>query len=286
MVKDLEIQLSDLLGETVLGLQPTSGGDISQAFLILLQNKKLFCKLNYGQNAYAMFSSERAGLKLISDSGTIKTPEVISCSNLEKGACLIMEYIEPRQPTAIDMQKFGHQLANLHLCSGAKYGLETDNFIGSLPQSNTRHSHWTSFYVRERLQPQLQRALENNLLSKLEVPQIQIIESAVEKCVSGISPGLLHGDLWQGNYLISSNGEPYLIDPAVFYGHCEVDIAMTKLFGSFGSDFYAAYHEIIPISDGHHRREGLYQLYYLLVHLNLFGRSYYQSVLSKLNYYF
>jgi fructosamine-3-kinase len=96
----------------------------------------------------------------------------------------------------------------------------------------------------------------------------------------------LHGDLWAGNYLISTDGTPYLIDPAAYYGHSLVDIAMSKLFGSFGQSFYDAYHEINPKSENYSQQIELYQLYYLLVHLNLFGSGYYSSVSSVLRKYF
>lgn len=286
MEKDFEIQLTDLLGETVLRSQPVAGGDISEAYLLRLQNQKVFCKLNYAQNAYSMFISEAAGLKTISDSGAIKTPEIIGCSELKRGACLLLEYIEPGKPTTVAMRNFGRQLAALHLISNEDYGLEEDNYIGSLQQSNTKYSSWASFYARERLLPQLQLACEKNLISTNEVPQIQNIENTIDKYTAGTKPGLLHGDLWRGNFLISTNDEPYLIDPAAYYGHSEVDIAMTKLFGGFSGDFYTAYHEIIPLSDGYVERQDLYQLYYLLVHLNLFGRSYYPAVAASINTYF
>ena len=112
------------------------------------------------------------------------------------------------------------------------------------------------------------------------------MQAICQELFAEISPTLLHGDLWSGNYLISTEGRPYLIDPAVYYGHREVDIAMTKLFGGFGADFYAAYWEHFSRDSNETARNDLYQLYYLLVHLNLFGASYYNSVKGILGCYF
>ena len=286
MDQELERQLTAFLKEPIIKTRSLSGGDISDAYLLHTRNGRLFCKVNNSTDAFAMFKAEKEGLKVIAKSGVIKAPAVICCSPLKKGACLILEYIEDKSPSAKDMQKFGYQLAELHLCRGAYFGLEEANYIGSLPQSNTTHSSWVSFYARERLQPQLELALEKSLLSANEVPEIHLIENTIAKYSSDITPVLLHGDLWSGNYLISDNGDPHLIDPAIYYGHSEVDMAMTKLFGGFDADFYMAYHEIIPTSDGYAQRQELYQLYYLLVHLNLFGSSYYPAVVNSINRYF
>ncbi|MCW5514693.1 fructosamine kinase family protein [Muriicola sp. Z0-33] len=286
MQKDTEFELAGLLGNKIVGVKPISGGDISKAYLLELPKSKVFCKLNYSKFAYSLFEQELTGLNLIADSGAIKAPEVIGCSRLERGACLLLEYIVPGNPTAAVMQKFGYQLAELHLCGSEYFGLEEDNYIGSLPQSNSKHNNWANFYARERLHHQLQLALEKKLLRAEEVPDVQTLESVIEKYTGGAMPGLLHGDLWGGNYLISSRGDPYLIDPAVYYGHHEVDIAMTKLFGGFDNAFYQAYHEIIPQSERFVERQDLYQLYYLLVHLNLFGSSYYPAVINCIKNYF
>jgi fructosamine-3-kinase len=121
-------------------------------------------------------------------------------------------------------------------------------------------------------------ARDHGLLSATDIPDDTKMLSVFEELFSGVTPSLLHGDLWNGNYLISTDGTPYLIDPAVYYGHSEVDLAMSLLFGGFGESFYAAYHEIIPATPGMDERIGIYQLYYLLVHLNLFGAAYYERV--------
>jgi fructosamine-3-kinase len=184
------------------------------------------------------------------------------------------------------MALLGKQLANLHLNKSKTFGFNTDNFIGTLPQSNTTHHNWVDFYVEERLVPQLKIAIQRHLLTPAEVPDLSTMKLKTVDIFKYVQPSLLHGDLWSGNYLISKDGIPYLIDPAAYYGHSEVDIAMSLLFGGFDNSFYEAYHAVIPKETDTIARIELYQLYYLLVHLNLFGSSYYNSVKRITNKYF
>ncbi|MDY7395114.1 fructosamine kinase family protein [Aureibaculum sp. 2210JD6-5] len=278
--------LSNKLGITFLKHTPTSGGDISQAFIISAEKQEYFLKINSNFDALAMFKAEQVGLDFIAQTQTIKTPKIIDCGKFEASAYLLLEYIPSKLPTDKDFEKLGRQLASLHLKSQDKFGLGSNNFIGSLPQSNQKHKDWIIFYAKERLLPQFELAVKNNLLGDNEIPQeLQIMET-LYRFFGKVKPALLHGDLWSGNYLIATDGEPYLIDPAVYYGHNEVDIAMTKQFGGFPPAFYKAYHEVIPKTKHYENCMKLYQLYYLLVHLNLFGSSYYNSVKQIVKNYF
>ncbi|WP_341216997.1 fructosamine kinase family protein, partial [uncultured Wocania sp.] len=262
-----------------------SGGDISQAYKIDTANNSYFLKLN-SVSTLNMFQTEAYGLDLIAKTNTIKTPKVLAFDSFENSAFLLMDFVESKRATTEDFKLLGEQLATLHKCSSDNFGLDKDNYIGSLPQSNSAHKNWVEFYTHERLLPQLELAKQKGLLSVAECPSEQHIKNQLELLFKGIKPSLLHGDLWSGNYLISKNGEPYLIDPAVYYGHNEVDIAMTKLFGGFGESFYESYHSYYPLDENTSARIDIYQLYYLLVHLNLFGSSYYSSVKSILQKYF
>lgn len=268
-------------------IQSLSGGDISQAYLLETETEHFFCKTNYGGNAHKMFLAEREGLEAISNTQGIATPNVLLCEPLEKGAFLIMEYIKPKRASQTDMAQLGHQLATLHQFSKSDfYGWETNNFIGSLPQENNQCSNWPEFYIHKRLLPQIKMAVVNKRLGVSDIPSETQLSVTCEKLFPKTEPALLHGDLWGGNYLVSQGGRPYLIDPAIYYGHHEVDIAMTRLFGGFHSSFYNAYWEHFPKQPFVDERTNVYQLYYLLVHLNLFGRSYYESVRSILKRYF
>jgi fructosamine-3-kinase len=190
----------------------------------------------------------------------------------------LLKFIETKRTTADQFAVLGQQLAALHKTTNDTFGWPRDNFIGRLPQRNFQNVDWTTFYLESRLIPQLKMSQNHGLFDSSDIPEDSRMVEVCEELFSGVTPSLLHGDLWSGNYLISTDGTPYLIDPAVYYGHSEVDLAMSLLFGGFGESFYAAYHEIIPATPGMDERIGIYQLYYLLVHLNLFGAPYYERV--------
>ena len=285
-MKVLVDYLSNLIGETISDYKSISGGDISSAFLLKTSKNHYFLKVNSSDYAHTMFLREMSGLNSISKTNTINTPKVFKCG-IHKGlSFLLMEYVETKSPSNRDFELLGNQLALLHKVTKNEFGFEEDNFIGSLPQSNRKHNSWIKFYLEERMIPQIQLALSNNLLSSKDVPSKHSMNNVCKEFFNGITPSLLHGDLWSGNFLIASDGTPYLIDPAVYYGHHEVDIAMSKLFGGFGMPFYKAYQGHFQFDSLTNGRIELYQLYYLLVHLNLFGSSYVGSVNKILFKYF
>jgi len=286
MDKNIKDHINHLLGTRIKKIVPLSGGDISKAYLLQTETERFFCKVNLGSSAQSMFLAEMDGLQSISKTKTIKAPQVFFCKPLEKGGCLVMDYIEPKRPSSRDMELLGHQLAELHKTTAMDFGWDNDNFIGSLPQSNKKHGEWVSFYVEERLLPQLHMAENKKLLSGDEIPTQERMHDVIKKYCPETKPSFLHGDLWNGNYLIANDGTPYLIDPAVYYGHNEIDIAMSRLFGGFDTAFYNAYQELFPSAPLENERTAIYQLYYLLVHLNLFGSSYYGSVSRILKHYF
>lgn len=286
MEKFLQASLEALMGVQLQNISPVAGGDIARSYLLQTSSERLFCKYLRDQQALDMFQCERDGLEAIRASGIINAPEVYYCEKVDAGVVLLMEYVESRRPTASDMSDFGTQLALMHKEAAAEFGWVTDNYIGSLKQPNKRHRHWVDFYVEERLEPQLLMAGVKGLLSEAEIPSRRAMKKTMNEIVSDAEPGLLHGDLWSGNYLISTEGVPYLIDPAVYFGHNEIDIAMSRLFGGFQHSFYQAYEKVLPSHGAVDDRIKVYQLYYLLVHLNLFGGSYYTGVKAILKSYF
>lgn len=284
--KKLLSYISNLIDEEIESHQSVSGGDISAAYLIKTTKNEYFLKVNSKPWASDMFKAEAEGLKAISNTKTISTPKIIVSDNFANESFLLMEYVDSKSGNSDNMELFGMQLAQLHQVTTGSFGFDHNNFIGSLNQSNKKHRFWNDFYIEERLNPQLSLSLSKGLLSNSEIPKSELMKTRCYPYFKDIKPSLLHGDLWSGNYLISMNGNPYLIDPATYFGHSEVDIAMSKLFGGFGATFYESYHNIIPKDECTDNRIELYQLYYLLVHLNLFGSSYYRSVKAILNKYF
>ncbi|MCB4808820.1 fructosamine kinase family protein [Tamlana sp. 62-3] len=275
--------ITSVLNQPIINYAPVSGGDISEAFKINTAAKSYFLKTNSSGGALNMFQTEKLGLEIIKNTNTIAVPELVTCGNLGETAFLLMEFIETKTPSETDFKTLAEHLAKLHKTSADNFGLSTNNFIGSLPQQNKFHKHWTDFYINQRLLPQLNLAKTNNLLQDSEIPTEVRLKEVLTPLFKNIKPSLIHGDFWSGNYIIAKNGTPYLIDPAIYFGHNEVDIAMSKLFGGFSNAFYDVYQNIFSFDDFTETRIEIYQLYYLLVHLNLFGKSYYTQVKHVLN---
>ncbi|MBT8283140.1 MAG: fructosamine kinase family protein [Muriicola sp.] len=282
----LKEHIESSFGLKIISIVPVSGGDISKALKITTSADQFFCKYQVGEEGYAMLRAEKDGLTALAESRKIKTPAVVGLSKTEDGALLLLEFIESKSKGGKEMIRFGSQLAELHEVKSEYYGWETDNYIGSLPQKNTRADSWPGFYTSCRLLPQLKWAVDSGLLAAGEIPSDEKMESRLSGICSAAEPSLIHGDLWGGNYLISENGTPFLIDPSVSYSHPGMDLAMSKLFGGFSTSFYEGYQEACKDAIPSPEEIELYQLYYLLVHLNIFGSSYAASVRSIVKRYF
>jgi fructosamine-3-kinase len=280
-------RLKEILGEPQLVATAISGGDTAQAFLLAGKNGRYFLKTSLHTDALALLRAEAVGLEKLRATQTIAIPKVITLERIGAQPFLVLEYIESKKPEPSDFEKLGYDLAALHTAKCLNnFGAASNNFIGSLRQSNRKHTHWADFYIIERLWPQLRMAASRKLLGISELPKQERLDKFCSELFTGITPSLLHGDLWGGNFLISNSGTPYLIDPSHYRGHNEVDLAMSRLFGGFGPSFYQAYREIIPTPLAAQEYIDLYQLYYLLVHLTHFGPAYNSQVSTLLTRYF
>ncbi len=273
----------EILHAEIRSVERVSGGDISQTRLLDTLAGRFFIKLNTGVQAAQMFGAEAKGLKLLADTGMLRIPEVIACEETAEGSFLLMEYVETGYRREGFWEEFGVTLAMLHRQTAPQFGLDHDNFIGSLPQSNRQHESWVDFFIHERLQPQLELALHANLLSANDARLFEKLYLRLPSICPGEPPALIHGDLWSGNFLVSKDSHPVLIDPAANYSHREMDLAMSRLFGGFDRMFYRSYEAAWPLSPGMEERLPVFQLYYLMVHVNLFGGSYVGSVHSVLS---
>ena len=280
-------KLSDSTGTEVqlLSTHPLSGGCINQAFKLHTNTGDYFIKWNDAQAYPGMFEAEAKGLQLLSEARCIAIPDVLHEGLAATDSFLLLSYVEEGNKAPGFWDRFGTSLARLHQNSHSHFGLDHANYIGSLPQSNRPQELWTDFFVLERLEPQLQQAVDNGVLSTYEVRRFQLLFEKLEDLVPKEVPALLHGDLWSGNFLVNHLGAPVLIDPAVYYGHREMDLAMTRLFGGFSPDFYHAYQQAFPPEKGWEERMDLCNLYPLLVHVNLFGGGYAGQVSAILKYF-
>jgi protein-ribulosamine 3-kinase len=267
-------------GIRILGSQSISGGDINQAALLhCADQRQLFIKYNTAAVAAEMLSTEAKGLQVLQAAHAIRIPQIITQGQTPDGiAFLLLEYIQSGSRHPAFWQQFGTSLAALHRHSAPQFGLDHANFIGSLPQSNQWQGSWSLFYAKERLLPQMQLARTAKLLDSNDEKRLHALCQQLHSICPVEAPALIHGDLWSGNFLCDESGGPVLIDPAVAYAHREMDIAMSRLFGGFEAVFYWAYNEAWPLEPGFEQRVEIYQLYYLLVHVNLFGRSYVPAV--------
>jgi protein-ribulosamine 3-kinase len=254
--------------------EPVAGGSINNAFRIKAGETYCFVKSNSGKSFPGMFSAEKKGLQLLADHNEIKVPRVIHVQDDQEESFLILEYVELVKPDPEVFREFGRGLASMHRYSNNRFGLDHDNYIGSLKQSNKFHSSWAEFFIEERLAPQLKLAFDNKKIGGSFIRLTDQLFSRINNLFPSESSSLIHGDLWSGNFMATRDAKPCFYDPAVYYGHREMDIAMTRLFGGFEKGFYEAYNENFPLENGWSKRVDLCNLYPLLVHVNLFGGSY------------
>ncbi|MBK8492038.1 MAG: fructosamine kinase family protein [Saprospirales bacterium] len=261
------------------------GGDISTSRLLKSERGSFFLKYQDGPEADRLLETEAQGLDLLRDHSPIRIPDVLSQGSSDGYAYLLLEYYEPGWANEAFWESFGAGLAQLHRNSAPQFGLHFDNFIGNLPQSNGFMDNWTDFYRDRRLAPQARLAHSKGLLHSSDLDQLERLYNRLPELMPVEAPALIHGDLWSGNYLVSKAQDPVLIDPSVSFAHREMDLAMSRLFSGFDWRFYRSYEAAFPLSPGFEARLPIYQLYYLLVHLNLFGESYLGSVREILGRY-
>ncbi len=255
-------------------ISPLSGGDINTVYRLQTPSISWFIKINRPALAF-MFEAEAKGLKEIANSKTVKVPKVITFGQTEEYSYLVLEYIHLNRLDNQSEQRLGEQLAAMHQYQQPFFGWHIDNTIGSIKQHNNQQNDWVKFWRQQRLLKQLQFAANNGFGGKLQ-SQGEKLAAKVDVFFNDYQPHpvLLHGDLWGANAASTLNGQPLIYDPACYYGDRETDIAMTELFGGFSPVFYQAYQNCYPLDSGYQVRKTLYNLYHILNHLNLFGRSY------------
>jgi protein-ribulosamine 3-kinase len=293
--------LDELGAGPPIAVASIGGGCIADAAIATFEDgSKVFIKsagksaVSLAPGAPEMFLREAEGLRALAVADALRVPQVLAVSE----EALVLELIRGAPKKRGFAEAFGQGLAKLHDHRARTCGFPQDNFIGSTRQLNAPlngpwdeaakddGATWPGFFVERRLRFQARLAASNGyghefeqLLDRAERRIVELLSSAIEV------PGILHGDLWGGNYIVDDRGEACLIDPAVYYGHREADLAMTRLFGGFESSFYEAYAEAWPLASGHEERLPIYQLYHVLNHLNLFGSGYFDQAKRILQHY-
>lgn len=280
-MKSVVRQIAAQNGLECIEANPLSGGDINSVFLLNCIAESCVVKINQASKFPAMFEAEAKGLQLLEATKSFKIPKVIALGEMDSYSYLIIEYISPGRPSTNYWHDFAEKLTALHKTSQPQFGLDHDNYIGSLTQYNKPAATASEFYILQRLEPQLKLAIEKGF----SFSNLDRFFKNIAEVITNEVPALIHGDLWNGNYLISEKGNAVLIDPAVAYAPREMDLAMMQLFGGFPSEVFSTYIEIFPLTENWKERISLWQLYYLLVHLNLFGVGYLSQVKNIIKKY-
>ncbi len=213
----------------------------------------------------------------------LPVPGVLHCDP----ALLVMEWIDnDGPPKSVAHERHAAELlVELHSHSSPAFGYGRKPVIGGLLQPNGERESWVEFFARNRLLYMARIALAEGVLQAAEYSRLETLAGRLERYLDEPGkPSLLHGDLWQGNILVKADKIAGMIDPAVYFGHREIELAFTTLFGTFGQDFFDAYGVHWPLDEDFFAlRKDIYNLYPNLVHAALFGRGYVPAVLRVLD---
>jgi len=253
-----------------------SGGSINAVYRLETSVGTRLIKINTANRYADLFKKEAEGLAVLRSANAFKIPEVYSVNAIESQVYLLMAYLPTTENRDGSWRNFAQSLADLHRHTATTFGLDHDNYIGSLPQYNqSTLTNAGEFYIENRLKPQFKLA---NQKGGFSFGNLDKFYQHIAYLIPDEKPALIHGDLWGENYLLTAEGKPALIDPAVAYAPREMDLAMMKLFGGFPDEAFSHYNAIFPLKQGWTERVDIWQLYYLLVHLNLFGQNYFHPV--------
>ncbi len=287
MVPDeLAASISASIGGGQLRSQPAArvhGGCINECYRWESSVGTLFIKVSSAALA-AMLEAEAAGLEELRRAAAVRVPQVLGTGVAGASSWLALEWIRMSPRTAASETALGEQLALQHRRQATDYGWDRHNTIGSTPQLNGWSKDWVTFFGERRLRYQLELAAGNGADAALLARGEALLER-LDRLFDSYrpAPSLLHGDLWGGNWSTDERGQPVIFDPATYYGDREADIAMTRLFGGFGADFYRAYAASWPLDAGAGRRTALYNVYHVLNHFNLFGGGYLAQAVSMMD---
>lgn len=250
------------------------GGSINECYRWESEAGPIFVKIAPAER-WTAFEAEALGLEELGRAAAVRVPRVLGVGMSDAHVWLALEWIQFGARSSAAEAALGTRLATQHRCQAQAFGWHRHNAIGSTPQLNDWQADWVAFFRERRLRYQLELAARNGYARDLQNSGEALL-SRMDPFFSGYRPAasLLHGDLWGGNWAADSRGEPVVFDPAPYYGDREADLAMTRLFGGFGADFYAAYQQAWPPDPGYRERIGLYNLYHVLNHVNLFGDGY------------
>ncbi len=280
---NMERILSQVVGKhTRLGHYRVVASGNNKGLYLESDRGVFFLKTNVQRHA-DIFVKETSGLDLLRRNTFLTIPRTWGQGRIDGLNYLLMEWIPSGRRKGEYWEVLARGLARLHRTTHVEFGLYEDNYIAVLSQTNSGYATWPEFFIENRLEKMLILAHTKGHVDKAFMERFRRIYPIIPSLFPTEKPALLHGDLWSGNLMTDGEGNPALIDPAVYFGHREMDLAFSKLFAGFSERFYAAYEEDFPIAPGFEERQDIYNLYPLLVHLNLFGRSYLAAIDNTVN---
>lgn len=265
---------------------PVTGSTLNSVYRLTGRNFSWFLKTTPAAGYSGQFSGEAAGLKAIEETHTLRVPRVIGLGTVPE-PYLLMEWFDQVMPSGEFWDHFARGLAGLHRTTNPQFGYPVQTWCGNIPMDNRFSETWTDFYFHRRLEPEFRFCRDSGLFSPSDAGLFTQFSRwfLSEPRFPVEAPSLIHGDLWSGNFLCSAGQDPVLIDPAVYFGHREIDLGMALLFGGFPRKFFQSYHREWNLEDDWEFRIPLSQLYHLLLHVRLFDGSYRDQVLEVLRRY-
>ncbi len=278
---DVQVWINKNQLGNITSVDPVSGGCIHQVQRVQTASGECFILKQEPGKFADVFQREAEGLEALKVSGGPVIPDVY----LVGEEYLLLSDLQPAPRCKDFWQIYGQQLAVVHLQQNSRFGFENDNYIGSNPQENTWLENGWEFFRDLRVMNQIKWANDRSLLDAKDIRKLENLLVQLPELIPEQPASLIHGDLWSGNLISDKGGKPALIDPAVYYGWAEADLAMTDLFGRYPEEFFKAYTEINPLEKDFRSRFPLYNIYHLLNHLNLFGKGYLSRIRSILDRY-
>lgn len=275
MIPDAILSQLELPGVTY---HPVQGGDINRSYCLHAGYATYFLKINQHHPCTRLFEKEAAGLRELAGTGVLRVPAPLKSGIAGPNQYLLLEWLDAAPPVQSSWEALGTGLAKMHRKPQPFFGLAENNYLAVWPQDNTPTETWPEFYTNRRILPLARSLMDSGKLNKTDLTNTGNFCKRLPDLFPGEPPALLHGDLWNGNLLFLRDGTPALFDPAIYYGHREIDIGMTRLFGGFDPAFYRSYHQIYPLQPGWEQRLPYTQLYPLLLHVWLFGGHYTSEV--------
>ncbi len=277
--------VADAVGARITSAFPIAGGSIATTVRATLDDGRVVVVKHDDRSTPGMFSGEAHGLGWLRVDGGPRVPRVLAARDTPPGF-LVMEWIESGPATRATEIATGRALATLHRAGAPSFGLDRPNQLATIDQDNTPATTWPEFLRERRILPLTRRAVDTGGLPATLASALERLAADLEDLTGPDEPpARLHGDLWAGNAMTDSEGRPVVIDPAVYGGHREIDLAMMRLFGGFPESVFEAYDATYPLASGHEERVALNQIVPLLVHVVLFGAGYVSRLRSAVGRY-